>query len=109
MDRTSRRNVIAVDSHRDIIAEGAANYEAWRQGLLADRESVARYEEEVRKNELWLQLVEARETAGLSRAELAQRLGVSETQVARIERRGYDTCTVRTLQRYVEALGEGYS
>jgi DNA-binding XRE family transcriptional regulator len=98
-----------MDSQRDIIAEGAASYEEWRAGLLTDSEAVALYEEEARKKELWLRLVEARKAAGLSRAEVAERLGVSESQVARIERRGYDTATVRALRRYVEALGQGYS
>jgi len=40
---------------------------------------------------------------------LAERLGVSQAQVARIEKRGYDSYTLTTLRRYVEALGEGYS
>jgi DNA-binding XRE family transcriptional regulator len=98
-----------MESQRDIVAEGTASYNEWRAELLANQESVALYEEEARKKELWLQLVEARDAAGLSRAEMAERLGVSEAQVTRIERRGYDACTVRALQRYVEALGQDYS
>jgi transcriptional regulator with XRE-family HTH domain len=61
------------------------------------------------KKALWLQLVEARQAAGLTQAELAQRFGVSQTQVARMEKRGYDAYTLTTLRRYVAALGEGYS
>lgn len=62
-------------------------------------------EDRARKKEVWLQLVEARQAAGLTQQELAQRLGVSQAQVARIEKRGYQGHTLKTLQRYVEALG----
>ena len=48
-----------------------------------------------------MQLVEARQAAGLTQAELAERLGVSQAQVARIEKRGYDAYTLITLRRYV--------
>ena len=67
------------------------------------------YEEEAAKKELWLQLVEARQAAGLTQAEVAKRLEVSPAQVARIEKRGYDAYTLTTLRRYIEALGEGFS
>jgi transcriptional regulator with XRE-family HTH domain len=45
----------------------------------------------VLEKELWLQLVEARQAAGITQAELAKRLGVSQAQVARIEKCGYDS------------------
>jgi hypothetical protein len=35
-------------------------------------------------------------------------LGVSQAQVARIEKRGHDAYTLNTLRRYVQALGEGF-
>ena len=66
------------------------------------------YEEEAAKKELWLQLVEARMAAGLTQAELAAKLGVSQAQVARIEKRGYDSYTLTTLRKYVDALGKGH-
>src|SRR5688572_27100420 len=49
------------------------------------------------------------EGAGLTQAELAQRLGVSQAQVARIEKCGYDAYTLNTLRKYVAALGDGFS
>jgi HTH-type transcriptional regulator/antitoxin HipB len=67
------------------------------------------YEEEAAKKELWLQLVEARQAAGLTQAEVAKRLGVSQAQVARIEKRGYDAYTLNTPRRYVQALGEDFT
>lgn len=85
--------------------DGRSLFEEDKARFLADPESRTIYEAEARKKELWLQLVEARQEVGLTQQELAQRLGVSQAQVARIERRGYQGYTLRTLQRYVEALG----
>lgn len=93
----------------NLTAMGQASYQGWRDELRADPEYQAVYEEEAAKSELWIQLVEARQAAGLTQAELAKRLGVSQAQVARIEKRGYDAYTLNTLRRYVQALGEGFS
>ncbi|HEX5417127.1 MAG TPA: helix-turn-helix domain-containing protein [Chloroflexota bacterium] len=88
--------------------DGQVAYQRWRDKLLSTEEGRQVYEEEAAKSELWLQLVEARIAAGLTQAELAKRLGVSQAQVARIEKRGYDAYTLNTLRRYVKALGEGF-
>jgi DNA-binding XRE family transcriptional regulator len=98
-----------MEGKRDYVAEGQASYQRWRDKLLADPESRRLYEEEAAKGELWLQLVEARHSAGLTQAEVAKRLGVSQAQVARIEKRGYDAYTLNTLRRYVQALGNQFS
>lgn len=87
----------------------AASYNEWRENLRANPDYQAIYEEEAAKSELWLQLVEARHAAGLTQQQLAERLGVSQAQVSRIEQEGYDAYTLTTLRRYVGALGEGYS
>jgi DNA-binding XRE family transcriptional regulator len=84
------------------------HYQEWRDDFLSDPERKAIYEEEAAKSDLWLQLVEARQKAGLTQREMAERLGVSQAQVARIEKQGYDAYTLKTLRRYVAALGEGF-
>ncbi len=94
---------------RDPSEVGARAYQEWRDKFLADPERQAIYQEEVAKSELWLRLVEARQKAGLTQVEMAERLGVSQAQVARIEKRGYDAYTLNTLRRYVAALGDGFS
>lgn len=94
---------------RDYTREGEAAYRGFRDRFLADPENRRLYEEESTKLDLWLQLVEARQAAGLTQQELAKRLGVSQAQVARIEKRGYDAYTLNTLRRYVQALGEDFS
>ena len=93
----------------DPISQGQASYEQWRDNLLADPETRRIYEEEAAKKELWLQLVEARLDAGLTQTQMAERLGVSQAQVARIEKSGYDAYTLTTLRKYVRALGDGFA
>src|SRR3954469_3766446 len=91
------------------LSEGAKRYQDFWERKLANPEFAKTYEEEAAKKELWLQLVEAREEAGLTQTEIAKRLGVSQAQVARIEKRGYDAYTLNTLRRYVRALGDDFS
>ena len=97
-----------MEKERDNTSEGEMSYNRWRDGLHVDPKYQAIYDEEAAKSELWLQLVEARQAAGLTQVELARRLGVSQAQVARIEKRGYDAYTLTTLRRYVQALGAGF-
>ena len=79
-----------VEQRRDYIKDGQASYRRWADSLVADEEGRRLYEHEAAKKDLWLQLVEARQQAGLTQAEVATRLGVSQAQVARMEKRGYD-------------------
>ncbi|MGH2351462.1 MAG: helix-turn-helix domain-containing protein [Chloroflexota bacterium] len=90
------------------LQQGEQDYDEWRRALHANPEYQAIREEEAAKKELWLQLVEARQAAGLTQVEMAKRLGVSQAQVARIEKRGYDAYKLPTLRRYVQALGPGF-
>ena len=90
------------------ITEGERAYQELLGGILGSPERRERYEEEATKLDLWLQLVRARQDAELTQAELAKRLGVSQAQVARIEKRGYEAYTLNTLRRYVGALGGGF-
>jgi DNA-binding XRE family transcriptional regulator len=98
-----------MENQSNRITQGQKSYQLWREKLMADPAFRKVYEEEAAKGSLWLQLVEARQAAGLTQEELAKRLGVSQAQVARIEKRGYDSYTVNTLRRYVEALGSEFS
>lgn len=88
--------------------EGQRRYKEYWAKQMADSEFCRVWEEEAKKKGLWLQLVEARQAAGLTQVEVAKRLGISQAQVARIEKRGYDTYTLNTLRRYVQALGGGF-
>lgn len=99
---------MTMEQKRDLIAEGEASYRGWKGELKEDPEYQRVYAEEAAKKELWLQLVEARQQAGLTQEQLGKRLGVSQAQVARIEKRGYDAYTLNTLRRYVLALGDEF-
>lgn len=76
---------------------------------LTDPQFRAIYEEEATQKELWLQLVEARKTTGLTQEQVAGRMGISQAQVARIEKRGYANYTLQTLRRYLDALGSHFA
>lgn len=92
-----------------LVEKGKRSYESWKNKLEKDPAFRAVYEEEAAKKQLWLQLVEARQTAGLTQEQLAKRLGVSQAQVARMEKRGYDAYSLTSLRRYVNALGKGFN
>ncbi|MBI2909432.1 MAG: helix-turn-helix domain-containing protein [Chloroflexi bacterium] len=66
--------------------DGRKLFDEDRTRMLADHTLRRIYEEEAAKKGLWLQLVEARQAAGLTQAEVARRLGVSQAQVSRIEK-----------------------
>ena len=96
------------NKHRQSGNQEATSYQRWHDGLRANPEYAGLRDEEAARSELWLQLVEARQAAGLTQAEVATRLGVSAARVGRIETRGYDSCTLKTLRRYLQALGSGF-
>ena len=50
------------------------------------------------------ELISARATSGLTQAEVAQRMGTSQSVVARLES-GSQLPSLRTLQRYAHAIG----
>ena len=89
--------------------DGVAAYLRMRERFLSNPENQRIYEEKAAKSELWLQLVEARIAVGLTQDEVARRMGVTQSQVSRIEKAGYDAYTLNTLRRYAKALGEGFT
>jgi hypothetical protein len=93
----------------DSTEEGQRSYQKWRDKLQADPEFRKIYEEEAAKKELWLQLVEARQKAGVAHAEVARRLGISLKKVVLMERCGYDAYTLNDLRQYAQALVEEFS
>ncbi|MDP9471834.1 MAG: helix-turn-helix domain-containing protein [Chloroflexota bacterium] len=57
---------------------------------------------------LGVQLAQARRAVGLTQAELAARMGVSQMQVSRLEGETQRNYTLGVLQRYVDALRGAY-
>ncbi len=62
-----------MDKQDDLTKQGTDSYQKWQEKLRTHPEYEQIYQEEVAKGKLWLQLVEARQRAGLSQAEVARR------------------------------------
>lgn len=52
-------------------------------------------------------LRELREEAGLTQAQLAERIGVGQRQVSKIEHGDLDNAKIATIRSYLEAVGGG--
>lgn len=52
-------------------------------------------------------LRELREQAGLTQTQLAERIGVGQRQVSKIESGDLDSAKIGTIRRYLEAVGGG--
>lgn len=72
--------------------------------LLADPDTRAEYEAQGAEFSVARELIAARMRAGLTQAELAQRMRTTQSTVARLES-GRATPSLRTLARYAQAAG----
>ncbi len=75
-----------------------------KQELLSDPEVRREYERLGPEFELIQSLIRARSRAGLTQAELAERMKTTQSVIARLEG-GRSTPTWKTLRRYAEATG----
>ncbi len=75
-----------------------------KQELLSDPEVRREYDRLGPEFELIQALIEARNRAGLTQAELAERMKTTQSVIARLEG-GRSTPTWSTLRRYAEATG----
>jgi DNA-binding XRE family transcriptional regulator len=72
--------------------------------MLADPATRAEYDALAPEFETARELVAARAEAGLSQAEVAQRMGTTQSTIARLES-GKRPPSLRTVQRYAQAVG----
>jgi len=72
---------------------------------LKDPAFAAVYEEEKEKVDLAIQLLQLRTAAGLSQKQLADRIGTTQSVIARLENRAYKGYSLRMLRRIAHALG----
>jgi len=72
--------------------------------LLEDPQTRAEYDAQAPEFALAHELIAARTRAGLSQAEVAERMGTSQSAVARLES-GRSLPSLRTLERYASATG----
>ena len=79
-------------------------WEEARESLMSDPEVQAAYEAEERKERLQAMLAEWRNHAGLTRAQVAERMGVTPPTVSRMES-NVIKASLDTLARYAKACG----
>ena len=72
--------------------------------LLANPDTRAEYDALADEFEMARQLIEARTRAHLTQTEVAQRMGTTQSVVARLES-GKRPPSLRTVQRYAQAVG----
>jgi ribosome-binding protein aMBF1 (putative translation factor) len=82
-------------------------FEDLKARLLANPEVKAEYDALAPEFEISAELVKARLRAGLSQAELAARMGTSQSTIARLES-GQTLPSTKTLLRYAEATGSKF-
>lgn len=72
--------------------------------MLADTATRAEYDAMAGEFEIARELVAARSRAGLTQGEVAERMGTTQSVVARLES-GRSAPSMRTVQRYAQAVG----
>ena len=82
-------------------------FEDLKARLIANPEVKAEYDALAPEFEISAELVKARVRAGLSQAELAARMGTSQSTIARLES-GRTLPSTKTLLRYAEATGSRF-
>lgn len=71
----------------------------------ANRENVDAHKQRLLAEMRAYRLREVREAAGLTQAQLAERIGVGQRQISKIEKGDIDSAKVGTIRRYLEAVG----
>ena len=77
---------------------------ALRAELLADPDTRAEYDSQADEFNMARELIAARSRAGLTQGEVAERMGTTQSVVARLES-GRRAPSMRTVQRYAQAVG----
>ena len=72
--------------------------------MLADAATRAEFDAQAPEFETARELVAARAKAGLSQAQVAERMGTTQSTVARLES-GMHPPSLRTVQRFAQAVG----
>jgi DNA-directed RNA polymerase specialized sigma subunit len=91
-----RRGMAPLLTFHEQLQEEVESYERLRRG---DKKELANFQE------LGPLLIALRIVSGLTQRELAERLGVHESQVSRDERNDYHGVTIDRANRIIEALG----
>lgn len=80
------------------------NLNAIKRELLAKPDTRAAYDAQADEFSIARELIAARTRAGLTQADVAERMGTTQSVIARLEG-GKRAPSMRTVQRYAQALG----
>lgn len=80
------------------------NLKSLKRELLADAATRAEYDAQAGEYAIARELVAARTRAGMSQVEVAQRMGTTQSVVARLES-GKRPPSMRTVERFAQAVG----
>lgn len=86
------------------MAKKGVEWNVVRSNLMLDPDVQAAYDAELRKERLQAMLAEWRNSAGLTRAQVAERMGVTPPTVSRMES-NIIKASIDTLVRYARACG----
>ena len=75
-----------------------------KRELLANPATQAAYEAQAPEFDMARELIAARSRAGLTQSDVAQRMGTTQSVIARLEG-GKGVPSMRTVQRYAQAVG----
>jgi DNA-binding XRE family transcriptional regulator len=75
-----------------------------KRQLLADEQTRAEYQALADEFSMARELIAARARAGMTQADVAQRMGTTQSVIARLEG-GQRQPSLRTVQRYAQAIG----
>jgi ribosome-binding protein aMBF1 (putative translation factor) len=78
--------------------------DTFKQELLSDKDTTAAYADMADEFAIVRELIAARARAGLSQTEVAQRMGTTQSAVARLES-GKRLPSMRTVERFAQAVG----
>ncbi|MFP5021626.1 helix-turn-helix domain-containing protein [Pseudonocardia phyllosphaerae] len=81
------------------------DYAAKRPAGPAQRARIEQHKHRLLTEVRAFRLRELREQAGLTQSQLAERIGVGQRQVSKIERGDLDSARVGTIRSYLEAVG----
>lgn len=85
----------------------ALSYEDLATKYPVDRAQIETHKERMLAEVRAYRLRELREQAGLTQAQLAERIGVGQRQVSKIEHGDLDSARIGTIRSYLEAVGGG--
>jgi predicted XRE-type DNA-binding protein len=85
--------------------KGFVGYAKWRESQNFDEKKITSGVKKLYRKLLQYKLRELRISKNITQQELAEALGITQNRVSKFERLDLDKAEIRTIRRYLEALG----